>query len=450
MKNKHYINSRLFHPSGCLTHETVEHYLHNTLSEEEKRMVEQHINECPLCSDAVEGLNMVNASKRESVIQDINQRISQQAGGMRTGRPGFSKQNNAFRYVAAVAALLILVGSVYWYQKSIGDNTQFIAATEQKENKEEIIEKQERQGEEIEKEKTTISSSPAQEKSKPKVQRVPVPSEPEIQEQPKRIKKLEVQENANQTSASSQQIGTKDVMDGEKETIGDAVNKQNVPETESAEDEVSLNKKKVQESPQPEDIVTIGYANTTKRAKTSENRDSETTVNTKRKAQAPPQPEEVEISTAEDDVSGSESVKSEPALDEDTDVVSEPSSKLGSTDDYIMLEEESVEDKVFIIVEEMPEFKEKNGMEVFRQYIVEHIEYPKEAQDKKIEGKVYVQFIVNKNGKVVDVEVVRGVHPLLDKEAVRVIQSSPEWEPGKQRGERVNVKFTFPIVFSLE
>jgi protein TonB len=407
-------------------------------------MVERHIKECPLCSDAVEGLAMVNESKRESAIQDIHQRISQQAGGMRTGGPGFLRRTNAFRYVAAVAALVILVGSVYWYQKSIGDNTQFIAATEQEDNQEENIEKQMRQEKEIENEKTVVSDMSDQQENKAKEQKAPAPSEPEIRKQSGRFKNKEAQDNVNQSLAATRQTDAKDAMSSEKETIADAIITKDESEQESGEEDVSLNSKKVQSPSQPEEITSIGYAQKTKRVKKSEIRDSETVTNKKSKTHSPPQPEEVEISAAENDVSDSATVNV------DTDVVSGPSFAL-STDDYsVFKQEETVEEKVFVIVEEMPEFKEKNGMEAFRQYIVEHIEYPKEVQDKKIEGKVYVQFIVNKNGNVEDVEVIRGVHPLLDKEAVRVIKSSPAWKPGKQRGEPVNVQFVFPIEFSLE
>ncbi|KPL11109.1 MAG: energy transducer TonB, partial [Bacteroides sp. SM23_62] len=78
------------------------------------------------------------------------------------------------------------------------------------------------------------------------------------------------------------------------------------------------------------------------------------------------------------------------------------------------------------------------------------LRYPEIAAENGISGKVYVQFAVNSKGEVVDAVVVRGVDPALDKEAVRVVTSSPKWSPGRQRGKAVKVQFTFPINFVLQ
>jgi len=112
-------------------------------------------------------------------------------------------------------------------------------------------------------------------------------------------------------------------------------------------------------------------------------------------------------------------------------------------------EEEVVEEEVFFIVEDMPSFQGK-GQEGFREWIAQNLRYPEIAAENGISGKVYVQFAVNSKGEVVDAVVVRGVDPALDKEAIRVVMSSPKWEPGKQRGKPVKVQFTFPINFVLQ
>ena len=78
------------------------------------------------------------------------------------------------------------------------------------------------------------------------------------------------------------------------------------------------------------------------------------------------------------------------------------------------------------------------------------LKYPAVAKEKKIEGRVILQFIVNKEGKVTNVKVVRGVDPLLDAEAVRAIYSSPLWKPGYQNNTAVNVRYTFPVIFMLK
>ncbi|MCK4751640.1 MAG: TonB family protein, partial [Bacteroidales bacterium] len=99
--------------------------------------------------------------------------------------------------------------------------------------------------------------------------------------------------------------------------------------------------------------------------------------------------------------------------------------------------------------EDMPSFQGK-GQEGFRSWIANNLRYPDIAAENGISGKVYVQFAVNSKGVVVDAVVVRGVDPALDKEASRVVMSSPKWAPGKQRGKSVKVQFTFPINFVLQ
>jgi protein TonB len=110
--------------------------------------------------------------------------------------------------------------------------------------------------------------------------------------------------------------------------------------------------------------------------------------------------------------------------------------------------EEVADEEIFFIVEDMPSFQGK-GQEGFREWITRNLIYPDEAAKKGISGKVYIQFAVNSKGEVVDAVVVKGVNPALDKEALRVVMSSPKWEPGKQRGKPVKVQFTFPINFVL-
>lgn len=110
-------------------------------------------------------------------------------------------------------------------------------------------------------------------------------------------------------------------------------------------------------------------------------------------------------------------------------------------------EPEEVEVDHFVIVETMPIFP--GGDKALLRYIAKKIEYPEKAKRNGMQGRVYVSFIINKQGLVRDVKVVRSVDSSLDKEAIRVISNMPQWEPGKQRGKAVNVCFTVPINFKL-
>ena len=115
----------------------------------------------------------------------------------------------------------------------------------------------------------------------------------------------------------------------------------------------------------------------------------------------------------------------------------------------VEVEEEEVKEKViFQVVEEMPEFP--GGMGEAMKFLAKNIKYPVAAQQAKIEGRVIVQFVVERDGSISDVHTLRGVNPDLNAEAIRVVSLMPKWKPGKQRGKAVAVKYTMPIMFRLQ
>jgi protein TonB len=109
---------------------------------------------------------------------------------------------------------------------------------------------------------------------------------------------------------------------------------------------------------------------------------------------------------------------------------------------------EEEDNVVFQVVETMPAFP--GGDQALFKFLGENVKYPVIAQENGIQGRVICQFVVNRDGSIVDVEVVRPVDPSLDKEAIRVIKSMPNWSPGKQRGKSVRVKYTLPVNFKLQ
>ena len=108
--------------------------------------------------------------------------------------------------------------------------------------------------------------------------------------------------------------------------------------------------------------------------------------------------------------------------------------------------ENSTEVCIFQVVEEMPEFAEGNVAE----WIMKNIKYPKEAIEANITGKVFVQFVIEKDGSITNAKIARSASTLLDAEALRIVNNMPQWIPGKQRGKAVRVAYTLPISFSLE
>ena len=104
-------------------------------------------------------------------------------------------------------------------------------------------------------------------------------------------------------------------------------------------------------------------------------------------------------------------------------------------------------DGVYLMPDQLPEFP--GGIQAMMKFLSTNIKYPVEAQKKGISGRVIVQFVIMEDGTLDQAKVIRGVDPLLDEEALRVVKSMPKWKPGMDRGEAVKVRFTAPIMFNL-
>ena len=127
---------------------------------------------------------------------------------------------------------------------------------------------------------------------------------------------------------------------------------------------------------------------------------------------------------------------------------SDSDKKVVAVVDIPKVKETPQEKVIFQVVEEMPEFP--GGMAEAMKFLAKNIKYPVAAQEAKIEGRVIVQFVIERDGSVSDAKVMRGVNSELDAEAIRVVSMMPKWIPGKQRGKAVAVKYTMPIMFRLQ
>ena len=145
-------------------------------------------------------------------------------------------------------------------------------------------------------------------------------------------------------------------------------------------------------------------------------------------------------------------VEDDVDLEQQDIVTSEDNQKAAQTQTYVapkvVEEEEESSQPIFTVVETMPQFP--GGDAALLQFLAKSIKYPVIAQENGIQGRVICAFVVNRDGSIVDAEVLRGVDPSLDKEALRVINTMPKWSPGKQRGKPVRVKYTVPITFRLQ
>ena len=122
---------------------------------------------------------------------------------------------------------------------------------------------------------------------------------------------------------------------------------------------------------------------------------------------------------------------------------------ISGEDDWVEILEvtEPDENSIFQVVETQPEFP--GGMAELMKYLQKNLSYPQICKEQGLQGRVIVQFVVNTDSTISDVNVIKPVNPYLDQEAVRVVKAMPKWNPGKQRGEPVRVRFTLPVTFRL-
>ena len=162
----------------------------------------------------------------------------------------------------------------------------------------------------------------------------------------------------------------------------------------------------------------------------------------------PPPPAAPKIPVLSDQI---DIVDDEIDIDDDMFMNLEDDANLGvEIMDYVEVEEEVVEEEAipFQLVEEKPSFQGGDANQ-FSKWVNQRLEYPEIAKENGVQGRVTLQFTVEKDGTVTKVKVLRGVDPSLDKEAVRVVSMSPKWKPGKQRDRAVPVTYTFPVIFQL-
>lgn len=163
----------------------------------------------------------------------------------------------------------------------------------------------------------------------------------------------------------------------------------------------------------------------------------------------PPPPEPAKVPVLSDQI---DIVDDDIKIEEDLFLSLEDTKEMAvEIQDYVaeVYEEEVEEESVpFMLVEEKPSFMGGDANE-FSRWIGKHLEYPEIARENGVQGRVTLQFTVEKDGSLSNIKVLRGIDASLDKEAVRVVSSSPKWKPGKQRDKVVRVTYTFPVVFQL-
>ena len=368
MKNKKHKNY-LFTDSGCLSLGTMQKYLENELTFEEKSQVEKHLSGCDFCKDALDGLRHVeDTEKLTETISTLNKNIQVYVSKTRKSRrfAGIDRKIKLnYAYISIAASVLIIIG-IFSYFSFFKDRTKEFLA----EQTEDFI------AEPFEKSVDTNQLAY---------------TEPEkAKSEPSRVK------------------GVKEI---EKEEVL-ALPLETPPQ--KIEGTISLTYEKKEDSViNPPEVI-------------------EALETMEKEAHIKAADEIILVAMEEDDMAGIKMADSERAKKE-----------VGA------IAKRTVADEIFADVEEMPRFQRKE-IKSFEEYIEKELRYPAIALENGISGTVYVQFIVNTDGKVSDVKVEKSVDPVLDKEAIRVISSSPKWIPGKQKGKPVKVSLTYPVHFIIK
>lgn len=171
----------------------------------------------------------------------------------------------------------------------------------------------------------------------------------------------------------------------------------------------------------------------------------EVILNTAEELPPPPPPEPIQVQTEMVIVEDDAEIEVEVGL---IDVSDDPSAAMEEYTPVIVEEEAEVEEEIFVFVEENPSYP--GGDEKRIEFLRNNIKYPQLAKDNNITGRVFVKFVVEKDGSITNVRVVRDIGGGCGEEAVRVVKSMPRWNPGKQRGQPVRTEFNLPIIFNLQ
>lgn len=383
--NNHLNIGRLFNQSGCLYFDTLQRYQRKNLNSSERELVENHLKECQLCREALEGFARIpDQVRQQEHIDSLKKQLWEKIGQRKVKWAEVSSKrfNRKLVYISVAASIAIIMGLFGIFYSDFFPRPAMIADNVKEE------------------------AAYAEEETEDLAGIEELISEP----------------------AKKRDLRSEDVKVLQIEPEKDILLLEKIERTKDKIAEVNF---------QGEDTTGVllevaGVAYTKSVAET---------IDTKAIVQN--QPEMLEKAAAK-----GRDIIEKPKIEMVAVEYSPESRKKTKTLVYDSTPEES-ESELFNIVEEMPEFK-KRGYKDFEEYIQKNLRYPEEAVEKEISGIVMVQFVIDVTGKIKNIEVAKKVNPLLDKEAVRVISSSPKWKPGKQQGVKVKVILTHPVEFKIK
>lgn len=438
--------------SNCYSEEVLIKYLNDELSVAESETLEAHLIECEMCSDVLDGLMLLDDPNQ---IFEEKEKINQQIDKIIYSKKRiFGLNQTAIRSIAAVALLLILSGTVLLINK-IYNKTDFnsIAPISQTGNKKPISPNTVSDSN-VQTAKVEVEEKAATGKNEIFTVKMPKQVIAQTQEEDKNLKDVEQEQKIFKESEKSETVFTPNtaVTGGTsstksesgyggamEETIGlldffnvdmDEIEVVSNYKTSNLEQIAMLEKKENRRSNKQKEDRAPGLANAPTTSLDSNFRDE-----VYREVKG----EDLRIV---DYSKGMDNNSFASEADQSVNVSADIESS-----SFAYEVEEEIEPIEFAVVEDKPVFP--GGEEALLKFVRDNTVYPEVAKENSIQGKVYIQFVIDSTGKVTNVRVVKGVDPYLDQEATRVIKMLPNWTPGKQRGKTVSVTFVVPISFSL-
>jgi TonB family protein len=438
----------LYNPGDCIPEHTLFDYIDNRLSAKEQHLVEKHMIDCELCSDALEGLRLV---KNRSRIADINKAVQEQIAA-----PEKKTGPTDFRIILSIAAgLLLLTGGVFFFRQ--------FASPEKKESMAELKEIQQNQ-EQAEENKPAQSqvadeeTAPGYSKGKEKLK---MADQEQLEQPGKKPEEKDaagtgylsnaVSDELRQTDAAkaaSPDVTTEAPVIAGTPSVSGNDNVSNTstisshwspppPPMEPAADKKASSK----DEKEQDDVQKTGEVTDIANSESKNNNMS------REKQQAVSKRDENRASGAENRKKEErKDVDKEPAASNEGLATGRSQSTFETMPDSTTTLSGETE-QAYSVVDEMPKFP--GGDAAMMKYIQANLKYPPIEKETAIAGKIYVQFIVDKKGNVKNPKIFKGLSPAFDQEVLRVVKNMPKWNPGKLKDKPVNVLVNIPVEIYL-
>jgi len=421
-KNKY---DGLFTPSGCLTSETLRRYEDSSVNTSEKKAIEKHLSECELCSDAVEGLKLMNnPEKISSIVAEINKNLNYNLTRENLNITHRRKRiTEKFLYISAAASVLILVGVFAFLKLNKPFETDEITAISKTESIEKVP-------------PTPLPNAAGNASITHK------DNEPEMMENISSQAGVSKNERIEPLTRNIQKINTDENLELPDAQVTDLniVNADTGLITKAKDEPIT---KLSDETIEPEaiDIASVQpieyYLGEVIILAEKSKKDKRSTVYQQK-------------SESDNNIIGGIAVESESNRQMMVPLISKDESKEnGANLAYETVREEDIQNSghFFKAIDTMPEFP--GGIPAMNDFLKKKLHYPSLAMENQIEGTVFITFTIEENGKITSINVMRGIDGGIDDEALRAIHSMPDWKPGYKNGKPVRVQINLPIKFQL-